>query len=202
MENAETYRLFVAMTLPEEVKAEIEKVQAELKLALPKEMVRWTKREQFHLTLKFLGNVETSAVDSLKSALRRVCEPFSAMRLRAERIGFFPDLRFPRVIWAWVHDEKEFLPKLQQAIEMGVKGFTAEKPEGKFTGHVTFGRVQRIKRPQAEMLAKLAFGMTERFFGEWVADKVEMIRSEPGIGGSRYTTLAAIPLQTGNEQDI
>src|SRR5436853_393662 len=101
----ENYRLFIAMTVPDAVKAEIEKAQAELRAALPG-VVRWTKRGQFHLTLRFLGNVPADRVELLTRAVRDVCAGFAALRLRAERIGCFPDLRFPRVIWAWVHDEK------------------------------------------------------------------------------------------------
>src|ERR1051325_8887109 len=107
MVNTETIRLFIAIPLPEEVKNEIEKTQNELRQAVPGNFVRWTKRDQFHLTLKFLGGVETSRMGELTTALRDACGHFTALRLRAERIGFFPDLRFPRVIWAWVHDGKE-----------------------------------------------------------------------------------------------
>jgi len=187
-------RLFVAISLPENVKDEIEKAQKELRTALPGEFVRWTKREQFHLTLKFLGNVAESRVAELIDAVRVACLGFAALQLRAERIGFFPDMRFPRVAWAWVHDGKDVLPRLQQAIEANVKNFSLEKSEQKFTGHVTLGRIQSIHRRQAEILAKQALNMADRFFGEWMADKVELIRSELLPGGSRYTTLAAIPL--------
>jgi 2'-5' RNA ligase len=192
------FRLFVAISLPEEVKVEIEKAQEEMRRELPGGIVRWTRSEQFHLTLKFLGNVDVPRVEALTAALRGAVSDFAAFRLRAERIGFFPDMRFRRVVWVWVHDEKDVLLRLQQAIETSVRNFTAEKPEGKFTGHVTLGRIQRIKRPQAEMLAKLGRGMAERFFGEWVADKVKLIRSELSSTGVRYTTLAALPLIGGS----
>src|ERR1041385_1314349 len=194
MENTEKFRLFIAMPLPEEVKSEIEKTQNELRQGVPGEFIRWTRREQFHLTLKFLGDVEASQVAGLTTALRGACAQFSPLRLRAERIGFFPDMRFPRVIWAWVHDEKEILPKMQQMIEMGVRSFTTENPEGKFTGHVTLGRVQRIERPQSEILAKLALDMTDRVFGEWMADKAELIRSELSSNGSHYSTVGTFAL--------
>ena len=187
-------RLFVAISVPDDVKDQIERTQRELQHALPGNFVRWTRREQFHLTLKFLGNVTESQIKELIGTLRTACLNFAALRLRAERIGFFPDIRFPRVVWVWAHDAGDILPRLQQAVETGTKNSTREKSEGKFTGHVTLGRIQGIKRPQAEILAKLALGMTDRFFGEWLADKVELFRSELWSNGSRYTTLAAIPL--------
>jgi len=191
--RARAWRLFVAIALPEAVKEEIEKVQSEMRTALPGNFVRWTKREQFHLTLKFLGNVAEARVGELSDSLRKASGPFEAMRLKAERIGFFPDMRYPRVAWVWVHDEKELLPRLQQAIELAAQRFTAERAEKNFTGHVTLARIQGIKRPQAELLSKFALEMTDRCFGEWAADKVELIRSELSSGGARYTTVAEFP---------
>jgi RNA 2',3'-cyclic 3'-phosphodiesterase len=194
--SAGVLRLFVAISLPDSVKDEIEKAQRQLRDAFPGKLVRWTKREQFHLTLKFLGNVAESRVPELAAALRETCLNFAPLQLRAERIGFFPDIRFPRVVWAWVHDDRdrEILLRLQKAIEEKVKGFTDERTEKAFRGHVTLGRTHGIKRSHAEVFAKLANDMSDRFFGEWTADSVELIRSELSTGGSQYTTLAAVPL--------
>lgn len=192
--SAGVLRLFVAISLPDSVKDEIEKSQRELREGLPGNFVRWTGREQFHLTLKFLGNVAESRVGELSAGLREACLDFSTLRLRAERIGFFPNLRFPRVVWVGVRDDKDALLRLQNAIEAAVKEFTDERPDKKFSGHVTLGRIPRIKRPQAEALGKVAKGMSERFFGEWLAEKIELIRSELLSSGSQYTTLAAVPL--------
>ena len=192
--NTGAVRLFVAIVLPDEVKDKIEKTQGEMRRALSSGGVRWTRREQFHLTLKFLGNVEISRVAELTESLRNACLDFTALRLRAGRIGFFPDMRRPRVVWAGVRDEKDILPRLQLAIETATENFTKERPEGKFAGHVTLGRIQRIQRQQAEILTRLALSMEERFFGDWVAGQVELIRSELSSSGSHYTTIAAIPL--------
>jgi 2'-5' RNA ligase len=195
MEHPENYRLFIALTLPEEVKEAITHTQAELRRALPEKSVSWTKREQFHLTLKFLGSFPANRVEALAGAVRNACGDFRALRLRAQGIGFFPDLKFPRVTWVGVRDAENILPTLQQAIEAAAKEFTPEKPEGRFTGHVTLGRVRELKRSEIETLKKLALGMPDKLFGEWTAGNVEIIRSELAPGGSRYTTLATVPLE-------
>ena len=104
----ETLRLFIALTVPEDVKTEIEKAQAALRRALPEGRVRWTKREQLHLTLKFLGNVDAQRFEPLVDAMRGACQGFGALELRAEGIGFFPDLRLPRVVWAGVRTPRQF----------------------------------------------------------------------------------------------
>ena len=191
---SKTIRLFIALPLPDAVKAEIERVQEELRRVLPERSVRWTKSGQFHLTLKFLGNVEADRVAELAEALRSACSGFPALQLRAERIGCFPDLRHPRVVWVWVHDEAEQLSVLQGKIESAVVRFAESKSEKKFTGHVTIARINGIKRPQAEALAKLAHALTERRFGEWTAGEVKLMRSELLQSGAVHSVVAALPL--------
>ena len=79
-------------------------------------------------------------------------------------------------------------------MEEATLGFTIEKPEQNFTGHVTLGRAKDIRRQDADALARLGAAMAERFFGQWRADKIEIIRSELSSMGARYTTVATIPL--------
>ena len=194
--TAEFFRLFVAVTVPDDIKAEIEKAQAAMRRALPKEAVRWTKREQFHLTLKFLGGVDTQRVGALTEALRTACRGFAPLELRAEQIGCFPNLRRPRVVWVGVHDQQQQLPELQRAIEAAVRDFTTEAPGERFTGHVTLGRVKDLRRQEAETLASLVSDHATRVFGAWTSDKVELVRSQLSSDGARYTIVAAIPLRS------
>jgi 2'-5' RNA ligase len=195
----QAFRLFIALPLPEAVKAEIEKAQADLRQALPEGRVRWTKREQFHLTLRFLGNVDAQRFEPLADAVRRACRCSAVLELRAEGIGFFPNLRRPRVVWAGVSDRQEQLSRLQRAVEAATRDFTAEESGERFAGHVTLGRIKAIKREEADGLAKLAAGLAARFFGAWTADKVEITHSQLSPDGARHTTLATIPLALGQQ---
>jgi 2'-5' RNA ligase len=180
--------------VPEEVKNEIQRAQEQLRGELPERCARWTRPEQWHLTLKFLGDVDTARVSALTDAVRASGTNFPPLKLRAERIGCFPDLRFPRGVWVWVHDVENRLAVLQATIERVTAEFTAEAREEKFTGHITIARIKSLKRPQADILAKLAHRMTERVFGEWTADAIEIIRSELAAGGARHTSFARLPL--------
>ena len=191
---AERFRLFIAVRIPEPVKDEIEKAQGALRDALRTNTVRWTTREQFHLTLKFLGNVEAQRAGSLVEALRLACRGFTPLALRARGLGFFPERGFPRVVWAGAQDDKEQLPRLQRAIEETMRDFTTEAAERNFFGHVTLGRIKGIRRPESEALVQAAAGMAQRVFGEWTAGEVELIRSELSPAGAKYTSLAAAML--------
>lgn len=195
--RTEIWRLFVALALPDAVKVELARAQRDLQEDLPANCVRWTKPQSFHLTLKFLGNVETNRVEELARSLRIACVDFPAMKLRAEGIGFFPNARRPRVIWAGIQDRTAILPRLQSAVEKSVAAFTNETPESNFAAHVTLGRCPAVQSSHAEVLSKLALRWNRnRSFGEWTVEEFELIRSELASTGSRYTTVCLIPLAT------
>src|SRR5436190_9261904 len=82
-------RLFIAILLPEHIKSGIEEAQTKLHQVLTHATVRWTQREQFHLTLRFLGQVDPLCATDLIAALALVGQTFNPLPLRAARIGFF-----------------------------------------------------------------------------------------------------------------
>src|SRR5579872_179877 len=134
----------------------MEEAQLELIRVLPAKAARWTRREQFHLTLQFLGNVAVPLVEGLVKAVSEACGPFEPLRLSAARIGFFPDPRSPRVLWAGVKDPDEELRVLWAVLQSAAQPYTEEAAEKEFTGHVTLARLSRLPRTQVENLAKAA----------------------------------------------
>jgi 2'-5' RNA ligase len=193
MRDSTFHRLFVALVAPDDVKAAIAQTQNELRSALPDGSVRWTRSEHFHLTIRFFGNVAVQRIDALRNKLQNICLDFLPMRLRAERIGFFPERGFPRVIWIAVFDEEQQLPWLHRAIQAGTRDFTSESSESEFAGHITLGRAKRIRRSEAETLTNFATRMRQHSFGEWNASSVELLRSELLPDGAHHTILATIP---------
>jgi len=192
--GAESFRLFLALPIPAEVKASLSTAQDELRRLLPPRVASWTRAENMHLTLRFLGGVDGQRVEALIASVRFATAGFGALPLVAERLGVFPDLRYPRVVWAWVHDDAERLAELQRRVVMATNEFTCERAEEKFTGHVTLARIKQIKRPQAEVVASFLQQAVSRRFGDWTADHLELIRSELSPDGNRYTCLAKFPL--------
>ena len=195
-ENASgTLRLFVAIAIPEPVRNAMARVQRELQALAPPHAVRWTKPEQFHLTLRFLGDVAAARVEELKAAVGAVCANAPPLRLRAREIGFFPNARSPRVIWLGIHDEERLLTGFQSRIEAAVGAFTGGRSEDPFTGHATLGRVKDLKRPDAGKLAAYAQQTGNAVLGEWTASEVEIIRSELSASGARHAPLAGFRLE-------
>jgi RNA 2',3'-cyclic 3'-phosphodiesterase len=190
----EKCRLFIAISVPETIKAEMVTLQREFRRRLPEADLRWTRAEQIHLTLRFLGNIRSERVDALANAMSVGCRPFPVLALRAETIGFFPSARSPRVVWVGVQDSAGELGQLQAAVQAATTEFTSEEPEPRFTGHLTLARAKRIGRNEAAILEVLAKAHAGRLFGEWTASTVELVRSELSSEGARYTTLLEAPL--------
>lgn len=190
-------RLFVAISLPDHVRQAITAAQEELRKLVSPTAIRWTNPGQFHLTLKFLGDVPAGQVGALQAALQPICAAAHVLSLCAQGVGFFPDERSPRVIWAGINEETGGLADLQKRIEGGVQPFAPGQGTGKFSGHVTLGRVKFLKRPEAGKLADYARSLSQRQFGEWTAKEVELIQSDLLPSGARHSVLMAVPLGNG-----
>lgn len=132
-------RLFVAIDFPEAVNQRL----AALCSSLPG--ARWLPPEQFHLTLRFIGEVESGTFADIADGLWEVaCPPFS---LRLRGVGHFPTRGQPRVLWVAI-DAGDGLTRLHGQIESRLRSLGLD-PEGRrFTPHVTLARLKgtRVNR--------------------------------------------------------
>lgn len=190
----ERFRLFVAIPVPDAVREEMLRVQRELQPLMARGVVRWAKPEQFHLTLRFLGDVSSDRVAGLRDSLRVACAGERVLPLRAQGVGFFPNARSPRVLWIGVNDAESRLGDLQRKIEAAVQPFTAEPGGERFAGHVTLGRFKQSGPSEIKALTGHAETMKTRVFGEWTAPAIELLRSELSPTGAHYSSLATFPL--------
>jgi 2'-5' RNA ligase len=189
------FRLFVAVPVPTKVKVSLQEAQVKLKTILPPGSTAWMKPDNMHLTLRFLGDVAAECVPEISRRLRESLSGFGALELICERLGCFPHPRYPRVVWAWVHDEPdERLAGLHRHVDNAVAGFAEQPAEARFVGHITLARPKLIKRAGAEKLRRFLDEAVAMRFGTWQAEGVELIRSELSAQGSRYTTLVVFRL--------
>ena len=189
-ELPQSWRMFIAIASPPELKEALKRTQQSLRVPMGASGIRWTSQEQFHLTLRFLGNVESSTVESLSTILREACRGFGPLRLQAKGVGFFPSARRPHVIWAGVSDNNGRLPELHGAIANATARFGEQEPENDFHGHITLGRVKHLSRREEAALVKVAQQFADTAFAEWKVDKLHLIRSELSSSGPTYTTIA------------
>ncbi|HEX8465601.1 MAG TPA: RNA 2',3'-cyclic phosphodiesterase [Abditibacterium sp.] len=185
-----TLRLFVALSIPDEVKTALTIAQNSLRESLSQADISWTRPENFHLTLRFLGDVEEARVAELSARLQVACAPFEPLELVCESLGCFPSQKPPRVLWAGLHGDG--LLQLQKRVEAACAPFAERSKAENFAAHVTLARVRQLSHAQRQ-IAKRAT-QNPLSFGRWTATHVELIRSELGQGPARYSTLATFPL--------
>lgn len=174
-------RAFIAANLALSVSEEMAKVQSDLQKA--KGDIRWVKPQGFHLTFRFLGNIEQTRVTPILTALRAAARLHPQFRVRTQGLGAFPSLTRPRVLWARLNGEG--LQELHTKIESALSpcGFP---PEGRpFRPHITLGRV-RSPRGWNHVLERIKEYL-QYDFGESLIDKVILYQSDLRPGGAVYT---------------
>jgi len=156
-------------------------------------LVRWSRPEQLHLTLKFLGDVAADRVTGLKVALGNACEGHAQFQLALENVGCFPNLRNPRVIWIGVSGDVDKLQELRRRVDAQTRDF-GEHSEGRdFQPHLTIGRVKAEPR-RAKAVGDAVEQTRVGTLGEWTVCEVELIQSELLPQGACYTQLSAVRL--------
>ncbi len=131
-------RIFVAVPLPAEAKDIVRQAAEELKHSV--HFQKWVHPEDYHITLKFLGETDAATIERLTDILRQVASEAEEMKLEARGIGEFGPPRKPSILWVGVGGDTELLRKLQQSVELAAKecGFPAEdKP---YRPHITIAR--------------------------------------------------------------
>jgi 2'-5' RNA ligase len=189
-------RTFIAIELDETIKVALTDLQGQLKAKVPHGSVRWVRSEGIHLTLQFLGNVPANRIEEIERALSQACAGFPAFSFSVGRLGCFPDLRRPRVVWVGVQEETGTLKRLQKAIEDGMEklGFPSEGRE--FHAHLTLGRTQRrASSGEVRRLGQLVEETDIGELGQMEARVVSLMRSDLKPTGAVYTRLAEVELE-------
>jgi RNA 2',3'-cyclic 3'-phosphodiesterase len=190
-----TRRLFVALPLPVHVRTCLKDLQSVCRAELVGMPLRWTSPDHFHLTLRFLGEVESTCIADLKVALVESCGAFRPITLRCCGLGLFKAQGRPSVLWSGVKEEGEHLNQLQRAVAVAANAFSDEPPAAPFHGHITLGRCKRLTQKEALPISRLADRFAGQEHGAWVAKEILLMRSNLGSDGPEHHILETIPLQ-------
>jgi 2'-5' RNA ligase len=186
-------RAFIAIDLPDDVRAAVGEAQARLKRAHTGLKISWAKIENLHITLQFLGYIGEAAVEKLRAALEDVAGRHSPFGLAVAGAGAFPDEKRPRVLWAGCRDEAGQLKSLAESVQAAMEplGFQPERRE--FSAHLTLGRV-KFPRPDAALTRALD-SIKNQPFGAMRVEAIHLFQSELHPQGSIYTKLSSHTLR-------
>ncbi len=199
----EQVRSFIAVELPDELKAGITQLQSRLKSGKPPG-VKWVDPYSIHLTLKFLGSVAVDRIGEITTAMEAATQGISPFHLEVRELGVFPNLRRVQVAWVGMSGEVDKLAQLQQRIESKLArlGFTPESRP--FTPHLTLARLrngtsldERQRFGQLIASTKFDTGYTIE------VDAINLMRSQLTREGAVYSRISSVglkkPLSTGGD---
>jgi 2'-5' RNA ligase len=181
---AESIRSFLAFDIDSDLvlrkladaQALLVATRADLKVVEPKNI---------HITVRFLGNVTSSIAEKIFDGMRRV--QFVPFDVKVCGVGAFPDVRYPRVVWAGITQGANELRGIFSQLEPHLRalGF-APDPKG-FSPHLTIARVRSGR--YKEELAKLIMENKDYEFGVVRAACLRLKRSDLTPKGPIYSTL-------------
>ena len=149
------------------------------------EGVRWEKENKMHITLKFVGNMDTSMISSVKEIISSICAEFDSIMLINPKLSAFPNFKRPRVV-VLTFDDNDRLTRLSNMIQDKFEILGIPKDVRAFIPHVTLGRVKNSFRMNAEPEGIENFGLC--------IEEIALVESRLDKKGSVYSNLGVYKL--------
>lgn len=175
-------RLFTAIDLPSEIVYRLERL---LMVLRPEALIKWSPLDNLHITTKFIGEWPERRLEELHDALAAI-GPREPFEIEIRNLGWFPNERSPRVLWAGVHAAEGLNALARDTQEAVAKlGVVAEARD--FSPHLTLAR---IKNPvPLQGLRRRVAELQPAALGTFRASHFALFRSDPGSNASIYRKL-------------
>ncbi len=179
-------RTFIGVEVGEGIRANAEALQQAL--AKTGADVNWVPRDNFHVTLLFLGEVDDRDLASLCRAVADTVAGEPPFGLRVSGVGAFPNARRPKVVWAGLADGSVELVRLHGLLEGPLSELGCYRKEDRaYTPHLTLGRVK--SEADGHKLAPALPRHSAWTGGQTTVNEVVLFGSELGREGPVYTAL-------------
>ena len=188
------HRIFIAINLPERVKNKLNEYQGKW-IDLP---IRWTKKDNLHITLIFLGYLSDEELLEVCNITKEVASKYQFFTISLRKIYYGPPKKMPpRMVWVEGEGSKE-LEKFQGNLENALLNSSTTKEIGSenrtYSPHITLGRIKTWEwrkmepeeRPDVNEEINLTFEI----------NSIEVMESQLKRGGPNYTILESCQLKS------
>ena len=193
-------RAFLAVNLSEPLRTNLTKIHSELKLRLGREFsknirVSWVQPSSLHLTVKFLGDIDEQLVVPMQKAMEDVLTGYQALEIPLDRLGVFPRLQQPRVLWVgplelWEKGQDAAqLASLHRAIDDCCSSLNLAPDTRPLSPHLTLARIKEGERDFGQIMARSGLLDKPVSVGSMRVDTIDLMKSELRPTGSVYTKL-------------
>ncbi|MCG8589487.1 MAG: RNA 2',3'-cyclic phosphodiesterase [Proteobacteria bacterium] len=190
MTSTDSVRAFFAVDLADDARAAAAAAVSRLRGREAFAGIRWTDPEAYHVTVRFLGDVERGRLGPLRQAVSAHVKDVAAFELELGSLSPFPPNRRPHVVALEVAPEAP-LRELADAVQSGIEAAGQTCDARPLRPHVTLGRVRRgAKAPRRRAFAGLPAPAAEPF----AVEEVVLYQSRLDPRGARYTPLERVAL--------
>jgi 2'-5' RNA ligase len=181
-------RLFIAIELSIAVAEQLMELQEEFDDALSEPgMVRWVHPENIHLTLKYLGQVDSALIELLEERLRALVSPLFPFQTECKRIEGSPGSEDASILWACLDKQSgEVLGLLRRALEQELEKIGIPYDERPFKPRLMLGRARNGK--EAALLETLS-QFEERGFGASTIKDLVLFAVDQDVEGVNYRVI-------------
>jgi len=193
-------RVFVALDIDDAVRVRLEQFLDGVRGFAPD--ARWVRPESMHVTLKFIGEKSSEAVEEIKQALGAIRAGGIETSFRGH--GFFPTAKAPRVFWIGIAAGPQ-LAALAKLVDDATAALGVPREEHQFSPHLTLARRGGSAAPHPhkgdgpnpvfQRLQEKLAAMRALDFGTMTAREFFLYQSQPMPGGARYTKIARFELE-------
>jgi 2'-5' RNA ligase len=187
-------RSFLAFELPDEIKTIVTRVSEEIRKSSL--AVRWVRPEFIHLTVVFMGDIESEQITPMGESLGAVCSQHSPFRISLKPMGCFPNTRNPRVIWLGLDGDLERMSRFRDDLQHALSPFGIKEEERAFRPHLTLGRFKKPGKRQTE-LDELLAKYKELSSPARTLSELVLFRSDLKPGGAVYTKMVSWAVSGG-----
>ena len=184
------HRIFIAINPSQEIKEKIFKHQ----LSFPNLPVNWTKKENLHITLSFLGYTKDESIAEIINSVEEVSARHHSFFLELNKVCYGPTIQNPRMIWVTGKKSKE-MGELKNDLEKKLLNAQKRKDsvfkEG-LSPHITLGRLKRSDFKQISPEERPI--IDKDIFEKFEVTSIDIIESELEPSGAQYTLLQSINL--------
>jgi 2'-5' RNA ligase len=189
-------RSFVAIDLPEALRKALAEKSSILSSAIAPRAIRWVRLGGIHLTLKFLGDVNPTEMQSVHQVILETVPRFSPFSFSVGGFGCFPNIRRPRVIWVGVQERSGEMAALYEELEKAFAARGFEREKRRFHPHLTLGRVRRgVGQAERRVVGEVIGRVEDSSLGHVNVKEICLFRSELKPSGAVYTRLLAAQLE-------
>jgi 2'-5' RNA ligase len=193
-------RAFLAVALPEELRARLAQVQQDLRQRLSGSLpntvrLSWVQPAAMHLTIKFLGEMDETLIEPLRVAITQAMEGHRTIQVPLERVGVFPRPQQPRVLWvgpsvSWEQgDDAKRLAEWHRAVEERCQSCGCVPDARPLTPHLTLARIKEGERAFGQAVAQSGVMDKPMGIGTLPIASIVLMNSDLRPTGPVYTKL-------------